>query len=200
MDEEIKTPDVTPDQPPEQKPEKEADTTPEKAPLEEGRKNALLRYIAVLFAVAFLFVLLSLMMQMRDSRATISELNAASASALKNAEKLQTDNEELRTENADLNDQLELLQEEKEQLELALQEAEAAHGDAALEAEIRAAEQTQTKIRQAYEYLLEAMEVVTPGSQEGNVAASKLLENLELLQEYLGARGKEMYQSLIEGE
>ena len=75
---------------------------PEKTPMEEGRKNALLRYIAVLFAVAFLFVLLSLMMQMRDSRATISELNAASASALKNAEKLQTDNEELRTENADL--------------------------------------------------------------------------------------------------
>ena len=171
-----------------------------KSPMEEGRKNALLRYIAILFAVAFLFVLLSLMMQMRDSRATISELNAASASALKNAEKLQSDNEALRTENAQLNEQLEVLQEEKEQLEQALEEAEAAKGDAALEAEIRTAQQTQAKIRQAYEYLLEAMEIVTPGSQEGNVAASKVLENLELLQEYLGAQGQEIYQSLIEGE
>lgn len=190
MNEEPKTPA-------EQTPAPEA---PEKAPMEEGRKNALLRYIAILFAVAFLFVLLSLMMQMRDSRATISELNAASASALKNAEKLQSDNESLRTENADLKEQVELLEEEKAQLEQAVKEAEAAHGDAALEAEIRAAEQTQTKIRQAYEYLLEAMEVVTPGGQEGNVAASKVLENLELLQEYLGTKGTEIYQSLIEGE
>ena len=125
---------------------------------------------------------------------------AASASALKNAEKLQSDNEALRTENAQLNEQLEVLQEEKEQLEQALEEAEAAKGDAALEAEIRTAQQTQAKIRQAYEYLLEAMEIVTPGSQEGNVAASKVLENLELLQEYLGAQGQEIYQSLIEGE
>lgn len=189
MNEENKTPvEQTPEPP------------PEKTPMEEGRKNALLRYIAVLFAVAFLFVLLSLMMQMRDSRATISELNAASASALKNAEKLQTDNEELRTENADLKEQLEVLQEEKEQLEQALEEAEAAPGDAELEAQLRTAEQTQTKIRQAYEYLLEAMDIVTPGSQEGNVAASKVLENLELLQEYLGTKGMEIYQSLIEGE
>ena len=93
-----------------------------------------------------------------------------------------------------------MLQEEKEQLEQALEEAEAAKGDAALEAEIRTAQQTQTKIRQAYEYLLEAMETVTPGSQEGNVAAGKVLENLELLQEYLGPKGQEIYQSLIEGE
>ena len=194
MNEENKNPaEQSQAQPPEQ-------AAPGKSPMEEGRKNALLRYIAILFAVAFLFVLLSLMMQMRDSRATISELNAASASALKNAEKLQSDNEALRTENAQLNEQLEVLQEEKEQLKQALEEAEAAQGDAALEAEIRTAQQTQAKIRQAYEYLLEAMEIVTPGSQEGNVAASKVLENLALLQEYLGPQGQEIYQSLIEGE
>lgn len=189
MNEENKTPAEQTPEPP-----------PEKTPMEEGRKNALLRYIAVLFAVAFLFVLLSLMMQMRDSRATISELNAASASALKNAEKLQTDNEELRTENADLKDQLALLEEEKAELEEAVEEAKAAHGDAALEAQVKAAEQTQEKIRQAYEYLLEAMETVTPGGQEGNVAAGKVLDNLELLQEYLGETGTKIYQSLIEGE
>ena len=73
-----------------------------KTPVDDGRKNALLRYIAILFAVAFLFVLLSLVMQMRDSRATISELNAASASALKNAETLQDGNRQLQEENAPL--------------------------------------------------------------------------------------------------
>ena len=82
----------------------------------------------------------------------------------------------------------------------ALEEAKAAHGDAALEAQVKAAEQTQEKIRQAYEYLLEAMETVTPGSQEGNVAAGKVLDNLELLQEYLGETGTKIFQSLIEGE
>ena len=81
-----------------------------------------------------------------------------------------------------------------------MEEAKAAHGDAALEAQVKAAEQTQEKIRQAYEYLLEAMETVTPGSQEGNVAAGKVLDNLELLQEYLGETGTKIYQSLIEGE
>ena len=44
------------------------------------------------------------------------------------------------------------------------------------------------------------METVTPGSQEGNVAAGKVLDNLELLQEYLGETGTKIYQSLIEGE
>ena len=87
-----------------------------KTPVDDGRKNALLRYIAILFAVAFLFVLLSLVMQMRDSRATISELNESSMNALKNAQVLQAANEQLTEENKKLNDQLNTYEEEKEQL------------------------------------------------------------------------------------
>ena len=52
------------------------------APLSEARKTALLRYMAVLFAVAFLLVLLSLILQAHSSKATISELTQTSSSAL----------------------------------------------------------------------------------------------------------------------
>ena len=56
------------------------------APLSEARKTALLRYMAVLFAVAFLLVLLSLILQAHSSKATISELTQTSSSALSNVE------------------------------------------------------------------------------------------------------------------
>ena len=62
------------------------------APLSEARKTALLRYMAVLFAVAFLLVLLSLILQAHSSKATISELTQTSSSALSNVEQLQAQN------------------------------------------------------------------------------------------------------------
>lgn len=162
-----------------------------KTPVDDGRKNALLRYIAILFAVAFLFVLLSLVMQMRDSRATISELNAASASALKNAETLQDDNRQLQEDNAALKEEVESLQDQ-------LEDAEAS-SDGAWEQQLAEAKQEGQSIREAYENLLTLMREGTAG-QEGNVAISKALESLELLQDYLGTQGQKEYQSLIEGE
>ena len=89
MDEEKKTTPAEQPQPP--------------APLSDARKAALLRYMAILFAVAFLLVLLSLILQTHSSKSTISELSAASTSALDNAVKLQEQNR--------------ALQEEKQQLE-----------------------------------------------------------------------------------
>ena len=38
---------------------------PEKPSLDEGKKSALLRYVAILFAVAFVLVLISMLGQMR---------------------------------------------------------------------------------------------------------------------------------------
>ena len=70
MDEEKKTTPAEQPQPP--------------APLSDARKAALLRYMAILFAVAFLLVLLSLILQTHSSKSTISELSAASTSALEN--------------------------------------------------------------------------------------------------------------------
>ena len=64
-------------------------------PLSEKRKSALLRYMAVLFCAAFILVLISLILQTHSSEAKISELNAASTSALSNAEALQNENRAL---------------------------------------------------------------------------------------------------------
>ena len=44
--------------------EKEQNIQPEKAPLDDKKKTALLRYVAIMFAVAFVFVLLSMLGQM----------------------------------------------------------------------------------------------------------------------------------------
>ena len=76
------------------------------APVNSQKRTALLRYMTVLFAVAFALVLLSYLIQVFSSRDTISQLNATSASALQNAERLQDTNRELTEENKRLNDEL----------------------------------------------------------------------------------------------
>ena len=96
MDEEKKTTPAEQPQPP--------------APLSDARKAALLRYMAILFAVAFLLVLLSLILQTHSSKSTISELSAASTSALDNAVKLQEQNRALQEEKQQLEDELDAVQ------------------------------------------------------------------------------------------
>ncbi len=76
------------------------------APVSDHKRTALLRYMTILFAVAFALVLLSYLLQVFSSRDTISQLNATSASALQNAERLQETNRELTDENKRLNDEL----------------------------------------------------------------------------------------------
>lgn len=92
--------------------------------LNPKKKRALLTYMTILFVVAFLLVLLSFFMQLRDSRATISELNESSLNALKNAQVLQAANEQLAEENKELNDQLNAYEEENVQLTEAQQTAQ----------------------------------------------------------------------------
>ena len=163
----------------------ETHNQPEKA-LDDKRKNALLRYVAILFAVAFLFVLFSLLLQMRDSRVSISTLNQDRASALQKAEQLQDTNWELQTQVDELTSQLEALQ---QTLDSQSKENEA------LRKEI---ENAQEKTLEAYELLLQARKLVTPGSQEGNVAAARIMENLKNMEEYLGEAGLEEYHRLLE--
>lgn len=67
------------------------------------KRTALLRYMTILFAVAFALVLLSYLIQAFNSQSTINQLNATSASALQNAEHLQDTNRELTEENERLN-------------------------------------------------------------------------------------------------
>ena len=94
------------------------DPEEELALLSNKKRNALVRYMAILFGVAFLLVLLSFLIQLRDSRETISDLSQANSSALQNAGKLQEDNQRLLEDN-------EMLTQRMESLETSLREAEA---------------------------------------------------------------------------
>ena len=91
------------------------------------------------------------------------------------------------------------MKEEVESLQDQLEDAQEAASDGAWEQQLAEAKQEGQSIREAYENLLTLMREGTAG-QEGNVAISKALESLELLQDYLGTQGQKEYQSLIEGE
>ena len=187
--------------------EKNQNVQPEKTVLDERKKNALLRYVAIMFAVAFVFVLLSMFGQMRDSKSAISELNQSSSSALQKAEALQEHNQELEKENAYLTGRIEELEDQLEKLE---QELTAAEGQlkqaeidyAALEAEkdqlLEQAEKDRISVETAYEKLLELQKTVTPGVQAGNAAAEKLAAEVKDKLEYLGDYALEIYENLTE--
>ena len=145
MDEEKKTTPAEQPQPP--------------APLSDARKAALLRYMAILFAVAFLLVLLSLILQTHSSKSTISELSAASTSALDNAVKLQEQNRALQEEKQQLEDELDAVQkkldEETALNDQLLQATQDEQSDA--KQELRDKEQELDHTRLVYEALLTAM-------------------------------------------
>jgi len=92
----------------------------EKAVLDEKKKNAMLRYIGIMFVVAFVFVLISMLGELRSSEATISALNQSSTSAIQKAEQLQDNNRQLETDNAYLNGRIEELEKQIADLELEL--------------------------------------------------------------------------------
>ena len=138
-------------------------------PLSEKRKSALLRYMAVLFCAAFILVLISLILQMHSSEAKISELNAASTSALSNAEALQHENR-------------------------ALQDSQAEEDAQAVENEMIKSLRTELdRTKEAYEALLEAKSCDT---REGNVTFSRAMQTLERLKDYLGQAALEEYKAL----
>lgn len=118
---------------------------PEKSGLDENRKSALLRYVAIMFAVAFVLVLLSMLGQMRNSKTAISELSQSSSSALQRAEQLQQDNLELTEANAELMQDKKFLRQQVEQL---TEEVET------LEEKLETARQEQAELKEAYEALL----------------------------------------------
>ncbi len=94
---------------PQVEPEKPETTSPAEAPNVVDRKRnwALFRYIAIMFTVAFILVLLSLYLTThRNSQQTISQLNQNANSALVRAEQLQNDNRELTETNLTLQEAL----------------------------------------------------------------------------------------------
>lgn len=164
-------------------------------PLSEKRKQALLRYMTVLFSAAFVLVLISLILQMHSSEAKISELSAMSTSALSNAEALQAENRSLQEENQTLSQQLSDLQDELAAQQAQLEQVQQEQQDAE-KAENEMVKSLRTELdrtKEAYEALLEAKNCDT---REGNVTFSRAMQTLERLKDYLGALALEEYLAL----
>lgn len=166
------------------------------APLSDARKAALLRYMAILFAVAFLLVLLSLILQTHSSKSTISELSAASTSALDNAVKLQEENRALQEEQQ-LQDQLDELQKKLDEETALNEQLLAASQDEEKDAkqELRDKEQELEHTRMAYEALLTAMNCDT---REGNVTFSRAMETVARYADCLSEEALAEYEKLQE--
>ena len=180
MDEEKKNQNQEPAQPP--------------APLSDARKAALLRYMAILFAVAFV---LSLILQTHSSKSTISELSAASTSALDNAVKLQEENRALQEEQQQLQDELDELQKKLDEETALNEQLLAASQDEEKDAkqELRDKEQELEHTRMAYEALLTAMNCDT---REGNVTFSRAMETVARYADCLSEEALAEYEKLQE--
>ncbi len=153
-------------------------------PVSSEKRTALLRYLAILFAVAFLLVLLSYLIQGFHSQSTIDKLNITSASALQNAERLQEDNRELTQENNDLNDELD----NARAAILEYQESAKAESKAAAD---EARQSAAKAVQKAYDLLLIA------NNAANKEEMTQALEALKQEKEYLSEQGRKLYEQLL---
>lgn len=156
---------------------------PQSAPVNSQKRTALLRYMTVLFAVAFALVLLSYLIQVFSSRDTISQLNATSASALQNAERLQDTNRELTEENKRLNDEL-------DNANAQAQEYYESMIASRKTAEVEGWEKGAADMQQVYDILVKA--AVTGDETE----KARLLKELEGKESYLSDEAKAALKAL----
>ena len=165
--------------------------------LDDKKKNAMLRYIGVMFVVAFLFVLISMLGELRTSEATISELNQSSTSAIQKAEQLQDNNRQLEKDNAYLTGRIEELEKQIEdlELELALSEEQMEESRQNLSdalATMDHAQQQTNNVKTAYELLIEAQNAEDP---------TAILAELEDYLHYFDENARMIYENLTkEGE
>lgn len=172
-------------------PQSEADKEKELA----AKRNAFLRYMTIIFAVAFLLVLISLVLQAHTAKAALSDLKESNSSALSNAavnaELLQDENRKLQEE---LDSTKKLLADEQEKAKtqeesIAQQELEA------LRTEHAEASESSEGTQEAYDALLTALRCTT---REGNVTFSKAMSTVEKYKEYLSQEALAVYEALQE--
>lgn len=157
-----------------------ADPAKDRAPISDEKRTALLRYMAILFGVAFLLVLLTFLIQLRDSKQTISELNKSNASALQNAGKLQDENQALTTAKLDLEDQVEELEAEVKDLTNTNAALEKTQKD--LEKQLEETTQKVADTQTAYVLLAQAK---TAASEEDTETLSTVLDQMNPLVDLL---------------
>ena len=172
-------------------PQSEADKEKELA----AKRNAFLRYMTIIFAVAFLLVLISLVLQAHTAKAALSDLKESNSSALSNAavnaELLQDENRKLQEE---LDSTKKLLADEQEKAKTQ-EESIAQLEQEALRTEHAEASESSEGTQEAYDALLTALRCTT---REGNVTFSKAMSTVEKYKEYLSQEALAVYEALQE--
>lgn len=164
------------------------------------KRNAFLRYMTIVFAVAFLLVLVSLVLQMHTAKAAMSDLKESNSSALTNAA---ANAELLQDDNRKLQEQVDALTAELAEAD----EARSAQAEriAALEKELAEARDSGSELSeeklaraetiQAYDALLTAQRCTT---REGNVTFSKAIGTVESYKDRLSEAALAVYEGLLE--
>lgn len=189
------------EKPPENPPESPAvaDPAPQKE-TEPKNYGSFLRYITIMFVMAFIFVLLSFIVSHRDSQQTISQLNQNANSALTRAEQLQSDNRALAEQNTALQQEIDGLNEDMATKEEALLEKDEKISALETEKEQLLTENTAIKTKaentaKAYGYLAEAQLAFDEERLEDCAAA---LESLKPLREYLDQKSQSLCDRLAQ--
>lgn len=173
------------------------DKTPEAKPrsgLSEKRKRALINYMAILFAVAFLLVALSLAIQYRDSQNTISQLGANARTAMEKAENLQDENQHLTQKLADAQAALDEKTRELEDVQSAMADLENANESLrGANTELTREKTDALNTAAAYQCLARAQAALASGD---DAAFRSAIDQLRTLSRYLSAEDQALYQSL----
>lgn len=175
-------------------PEEEKKVAPEK------RNRAFLRYMAFLFGVAFLLVVVSLVMTQHNSMETISEMNQNHSSTLIRVEQLQENYQKAIEEKSQLMQRLQELETQAEALQE--QNRELTGTNASLEEELgreRAqAETEQNRIQEeleVYQLLCKAQLAL----EQGRIGDfNTCMKELSQRQDKLTQEAKEVYQMLLQ--
>ena len=159
--------------------EKNPELTPETEPVQaeevfqervpSQKRTALLRYMTVMFAAAFILVLMSFLLQMKSHNTTISEMTQTSASALSKAERLQEENRTLQT----------ALTETRKYVEIAREEGE----------------EDVSNTKTAYDALLKVLSTEKP--RDGDVEYSKAVETVKNLRKYLSDEAVALFEEVM---
>ena len=196
--------------------QKNSDQTAEQAPVEQSeaqlspkRRSALVTYLSVLFAVAFLFVALMMIMEARRLKTMNEELKDSSqktsASLTNNINALQAENQKLSQRNEELDLIISRLEEEAKnetartkalQARLDTAEAEITRMEAELATASEALEEANQKSEDAIrvsELLQEAISADLRGQMN---KLQELLEQIEPLKDLLSATEQEIYEEL----
>lgn len=176
-------------------PQEKAPESKPRSGLSEKRKRALINYMAILFAVAFLLVALSLAIQYRDSQATISQLGANARSAMDKAETLQDENQKLSQDLSDAQNALAESTQELSDVQNAMADLENANESLkGANSELIQEKTDALNTAAAYQYLARAQAALTSGDES---ALRSAVDQLKTLSKYLSAEDQPLYQSLL---